>query len=884
MATKSIKYKTLRIIAVFIAAVTLFLSGLFACFSIKGAFFYNRYETIGKYTDTDAFRKLMNSVEYELINAGEYASCPESELGKTSGVKEREAENKEIETSLKNACDLLDKSGVEVFVDGGNRYRYMYKSEGGTFYYSYDGSFISKSEFEALRYADADEENATVPAEEYYDEDGNLIDDPDYTDEIEGIPEPDSEEIPEVLTTAVYDGKSGVQAEISEALKTVWNLTNGLNYGEKPTEKLIESAIKDKGAEPGNYYDEYTLEKVNELSGVNYAIFYKTTGKVYTNCGVKAGDTADEILRKTGSVYAEIYDGGKYSVIGATEKKVFPLYGSLDLYPAYLSYESIDNIVDKAYFAYDASNAKGMPGVGLMAYNGYVNSSARHDVYTERSLATYGILAIVCFAVALICCLFCVITAGKTNSGEVKIRFFDRVPFAINFVLSAGIVAGFAALVIGSAYFEHDLYELFVYNSFPTGLAMALAPYISHIQALLFALGVLIAFGLLGSIVRNIKNKSFFKHTLAYCIITPVKFIFRKIRALFHKGAEKAKMVYATDYAYGNGKKFLIISGIVIGGVILFNFILLFCGGLARSGFAFLVGVFLNLFIAAALILFVICFDRIASGVAQIKGGSLTCNINTRFMPGFMRSTAEDISKIRQGLQEAVNQAVKDQSMKTELITNVTHDLKTPLTSIITYVDLIKKEGLDGENSAEYLDVIDEKSQKLKKLIDDLVQASKASSGAMEVNCQTLDLCEFAVQIAGEYKEELKGAGIDTVVSCPETPVYVWADPALVGRVFENLIGNIKKYAMPNTRAFIVVSGDNSSGTIVFKNVSASPLITDSQKLTERFYRGDSARAGEGSGLGLSIAKDLCALQGGSFRIELDGDMFKAYVTLKKNA
>ncbi len=882
MATKSIKYKTLRIVAALITAVTLFLSGLFACFSVKGAFFYNRYETIGKYTDTDAFRKLMNSVEYELIHAGEYKSCPKSELSKTSGAKEREAADKEIETSLRNACDFLDGSGVKVSVDGGNRYRYMYQNENGTFYYTYDGSFISESEYNAI--ADREISSSEYSEEEYYDEDGSPVENFEETGEDAGVTEIDSGEEVSVFetTTMAYENGGGAQSDVSEALRTVWDLTNGLNYGEKSTDNLVKAALESRRGSD-EYYDEYTLSKVNELSAVKYAIFYKTTGKVYTNCGVKQGDTAEEILKKTGSSYAEIYDGGKYSVIGATEKKVFPVYGDFALYPDYLSGASIENFVDKAYFAYDTASGKGMPGVGLMAYNGYVKASAPHNTYSERSLAAYGIASAVCFLLALVCCLFCIITAGRTNTGELKIRFFDRVPFAINFALSFGLVAGFAALVTGSAYFEHDLYELFVYNSFPVGLAMYIAPHISHIQALLFALAVLIVSGFIASMVRNIKNKTFFKHTLINCIITPVKFIFRKIRALFHKGAEKAKTVYATDYAYGNGKKFLTVSGIVIGGVILFNFILLFCGGLARSGFAFLIGVLLNLVIAAALVLFVICFDRIASGVAQIKGGSLTCNINTRFMPGFMRSTAEDISKIRQGLQEAVNQAVRDQSMKTELITNVTHDLKTPLTSIITYVDLIKKEGLDGENSAEYLDVIDEKSQKLKKLIDDLVQASKASSGAMEVNCQTLDLCEFAVQIAGEYKEELKGAGIDTVVSCPETPVYVWADPSLVGRVFENLIGNIKKYALQGTRAFIVVSGDSTSGTIVFKNVSADPLITDSQKLTERFYRGDSARAGEGSGLGLSIAKDLCTLQGGSFRIELDGDMFKAYVTLKSS-
>ena len=245
-----------------------------------------------------------------------------------------------------------------------------------------------------------------------------------------------------------------------------------------------------------------------------------------------------------------------------------------------------------------------------------------------------------------------------------------------------------------------------------------------------------------------------------------------------------------------------------------------------------------------------------------------------------MRSTAEDISKIREGLREAVNQALRDQSMKTELITNVTHDLKTPLTSIITYIDLLKKEGADSENAAEYISVIDEKSQKLKKLVDDLVQASKASSGALEVNLVRLDLCEFASQIAGEYQEELKNAGIDLVLQLPSQAVDVNADPQLLSRVFENLISNIKKYALKNTRAFISVEPQTNQGVITFKNTSSNPLDADAEKLTERFYRGDSSRSGDGSGLGLSIAKDLCSLQGGMFEVKTDGDLFKAVITL----
>jgi len=888
--TKSRNFNSLKLkktIAVILAAVTLFLSGLFACFSIKGAFFYNRYETLGNYTDTDSFRKLMNSIEYELINSGEYKSCSnEKELALTSGARKSERERSEIEKTVRDACDFLEKSGIETVVDGNNRYRYKYQGGNGTFYYTYDGSFISKDEFNSVLSSGARDVLPTtfVSDEEASDPyDGEtLIDEEEYYPDEEAIPDPEyrPDDDGEELTTAVFGEDGAIQTDISEALKTVWNLTNGLNYGEKSTDGLVKEALK--YIRTGTDYDEYTLEQVNELAGVKYAVFYKTTGKVYSNCGVKADFTREQILEKTGDKYVEIYDGGEYSVIGAGETKAFPIYGNLSLYPAYLELDSdsIEDIVEKAYFSCNTSCWEGMTGVGQMAFLSYVKASCPHNRYSEESLAVYGVLAVICFIFALACCLFRIITAGKTDSGEVKIGFFDKVPFAINLALSAGIVIGFAALVIGSAYYEHDLYELFVYNRFPVGLAMAVAPVINYIQAVLFALGVLIVSGLIASMVRNIRNKTFFKHTFIYCIITPIKFIFRKIRGLCHSLAEKAKQIYATDYAYGNGKKFLIISAVVIAAVLLFNFILLFAGGMAESGFALFVGIVLNLIIAAVLILFVICFDRIASGVTQIKLGSLTCDINTRLMPGFMRSTAEDISKIREGLKSAVDQAVKDQAMKAELITNVTHDLKTPLTSIITYVDLLKREGPDGEHSAEYIDVIDEKSQRLKKLVDDLVQASKASSGAINLSPEKFDLCEFASQAVGEYADELKGAGVELILKNGSEPITVFADPNLTGRIFENLVSNIKKYAMSGTRAYLEITRTDGYGTAVFKNISDSPLNYDTDRLTERFYRGDGARSGEGSGLGLSITEDLCKLQSGVFSVSTDGDLFKASVSL----
>ncbi|MCQ2481593.1 MAG: ATP-binding protein, partial [Clostridia bacterium] len=197
------------------------------------------------------------------------------------------------------------------------------------------------------------------------------------------------------------------------------------------------------------------------------------------------------------------------------------------------------------------------------------------------------------------------------------------------------------------------------------------------------------------------------------------------------------------------------------------------------------------------------------------------------------------------------------------------------------YVDFLKQTD-DPEKQQEYLQVLDEKSQRLKKLIDDLVQASKAASGNIEVNIMPLNLCEFATQIIGENEDEFKANGIEFVLKLPDESVNVLADGNVTSRIFENLLSNIRKYALKGTRVYVEVTSGEGYSAISFKNVSALPLESDGEKLTERFYRGDSSRTGEGSGLGLSIARDLCTAQGGKLNIETDGDLFKATIVMPK--
>ena len=217
--------------------------------------------------------------------------------------------------------------------------------------------------------------------------------------------------------------------------------------------------------------------------------------------------------------------------------------------------------------------------------------------------------------------------------------------------------------------------------------------------------------------------------------------------------------------------------------------------------------------------------------------------------------------------------------MKADLITNVSHDLKTPLTSIINYVDLMKKERMDNPRVEKYLEILDQKSQRLKQLTEDLVEASRASSGNVVLDMKKLDFKELLMQTSGEFEEKFDARGLKLMMKLPDHPVYVEADGRRLWRVIENLYRNVEKYAMPYTRVYLDVLCDEGTVAMSMKNISEQPLNISVEELTERFTRGDESRTTEGSGLGLSIAKDLTELQHGSFEIFLDGDLFKVVVS-----
>ena len=271
----------------------------------------------------------------------------------------------------------------------------------------------------------------------------------------------------------------------------------------------------------------------------------------------------------------------------------------------------------------------------------------------------------------------------------------------------------------------------------------------------------------------------------------------------------------------------------------------------------------------------VLAFKRLRKGAKEIAEGDLGAAVEEKYLVADLKEHAHDLNHIRDGLNDAVEQRLKSERFRTELITNVSHDIKTPLTSIVNYVDLLQKEQPVTEKQQEYLEVLSRQSGKLKKLIEDLIEASKASTGNLTVELQPCDLGVLLDQTAGEYGERLEQAGLELVLQKPEQPVTVMADGRHLWRVFDNLLNNIVKYALPGTRVYLSLREQNGQAEVTFRNISREPLKLSAGELTERFVQGDLSRHSDGNGLGLAIAMSLMRLQKGQMQIDLDGDLFK---------
>lgn len=481
--------------------------------------------------------------------------------------------------------------------------------------------------------------------------------------------------------------------------------------------------------------------------------------------------------------------------------------------------------------------------------------------------------SIAVFFVALVAFIYLLFVTGRrAEDEEVHLVLIDRMFVELNVLLLVGTVIGTTVLVLLGL-------DLALFRDSQT-LAL-MTKLLTALLVLAFALGM----ELILSLVRNMKNRTFVERSF---ILRTIRWCWRTVKRICRWIAARCKDIW---HSFGNGKDSLwqvVFSNYKTRNVVLV--LLTYSAVLAIFGIMF--GVMIDYgwglpfilgigwFVTAAwfLVRRIDGFERVVEALRRLRGGDLTYKL-TDMPAGVFASMADDINSLGDGMQLALQNEVRAERMKSELITNVSHDLKTPLTSILNYSDLLCQEHLTPEEANDYAKIIHQKGLRLKNLTSDLFDISKVQSGAEQIFCEQLDACTLVRQALGEQDQSIGDGKLALKVELPDHEVPVWADGKKMSRVMENLIGNCIKYAMPGTRVFVSVLERDGNAVIELKNIANYAMDFDASEITERFVRGDAARSTEGSGLGLAIAKSYVEACGGNFAVSVDGDLFKVQIT-----
>ena len=442
-----------------------------------------------------------------------------------------------------------------------------------------------------------------------------------------------------------------------------------------------------------------------------------------------------------------------------------------------------------------------------------------------------------CLSIIFVCIVLITINTGKKKGEkEIYLNIIDKTPLEI-LIIIIFIILGFS-LAIAEEISYSDILMCFV------GLFL--------IAMFLYAIAMISY----ETFVKRIKTHTLLKNTITYKV---TKFLIKTIKDVFSNFNMALKIGVL-----------LAVFGII-------NIIL------ANSDFS---GILLLIIIYAILFKIVLGYAckviEVKETAKKIYEGNTEIRLNEDEYKGVLKELSIYINDIASGLTNAVEEALKSERMKTELITNVSHDIKTPLTSIINYVDLLKKEEIPNKKAKEYLEILDQKSQRLKRLTEDLVEASKASSGNIKLNLEKLDVKELIKQVSGEYEDKFKDKKLELNLNIPKEDTFIKADSRYLYRVIENMYSNIVKYSLPDSRVYVDIVVEDKKIKIELKNISKEKLNISADELMERFVRGESSRNTEGSGLGLSIAQSLTEIQKGTFDIYLDGDLFKVIIEFNK--
>lgn len=570
---------------------------------------------------------------------------------------------------------------------------------------------------------------------------------------------------------------------------------------------------------------------LNEYKDIKFFVKNNSTGKIYTNTNYKSNEdfrknqndycNLEIDLSNNKSTYTKIIDKKRLSS-SVYANSFWGMQGNSDSI-------SISISIPKEINNYDDSIALGSYQDDFKYYRNYIDT-------LFKVLISSGVISII----SLIACIK--IKGKLINKDGILLKIYRRIPIEIYIV---GISILLFSLILDFGYIVSIIAKFIAITLLTIWII-----YFKNLDKKKDLITNSITYNVCRFFINIIKNIIKYKHKLPLVkrliLVELIIVIIAGIIFMF---------LYTTEYWYNPLFMLIAISGYITLSLVIIT------------------GIILNK---------VDYLDKIIKGTKEIKNGNINHKIEVNGKDT-LAIFAQDINNLSEGLENAIDEKFRSERMKAELITNVSHDLKTPLTSIINYVDLIKKEEhIEPEYLKDYINILDNKSKRLKVLIEDLFEASKASSGNIELNIEKLDLNQLLRQSIGENEEKISKANLDLKVNLPKEQIYINCDGKRMYRVFENLLINISKYSLHNTRVYIDMKLEEEKVYISFKNISAYELNFEADEIIERFKRGDLARNTEGSGLGLAIARDLVELQGGDFDIQIDGDLFKVNVVFNK--
>lgn len=669
---------------------------------------------------------------------------------------------------------------------------------------------------------------------------------------------------------------------------------DGLALSSEKLNKISADAIVDitNSKYNGEYYNGYYSVKINEnnidISNPDMictALYgtYSVDEKEYTQWCEELSETGNSYQNAFYAVLDE--ETGNFTTNYHLSDNVSPetvaeLFGKYTESYMVLSSDDVNanwqndfqRSVKDEFISFSKSNAGAASGKFTL-WVAYDSDLKQTDIFSGINNANQNILSelkntaipfAVCALGYLICLIALIFLSGrKSYDDELHMGRFDGIFTDLRTVLDLGLIAcGIYALIM--------LFVEYNYSSPLTRIPMLL-------KAAVGAAGIILPLIFTDWILylsRHIKNSSLLKN---------ISFV-RLIRLIIKRVKVRKEKRRLSSAEYKDFKKRVLPIFIPVFAVLnIVAFVTILVASDYVSAFAVLLPVLIafDVFCIWLIFRFVLGLKMIFSAIHKMRSGEQNVSVDLRGMPSSLRAYAEDVNSVSEGFSIAVENATKEQRTRTELITNVSHDLKTPLTSIISYVDLLSKRPINDEEALRYIDVLGEKSEKLKRLIEDLVEASKASAGNIAVNMVKVSVHELISQIVGEYEDDLAKRGLGIFTEERSGDLTVDADSKLACRVFDNLMINVKKYAMPGTRVYIRIFPDDDCGCIAISNISEQQLNIPASQLKERFVRGDESRHSDGNGLGLAIAEDFMSLQNGSLDLFINGDMFTAVVKFK---